>query len=106
VESPARVESAQRDWSLMLTLTPDAARLVRALTADAHLSPAAGLRIIIDPLHCSLSMHIATAPVQADSIVQSAGARVFLSPAAASRLDGRTLRADISPDRSAFFLDS
>jgi len=89
----------------MLTIDPDAARLVRALTDDAHLSPAAGLRIIIDPLHRSLSMGIADGPVRADTIVQTAGARVFLSPAAASRLDGRTLRAEMSSNRSVFFLD-
>lgn len=89
----------------MLRITPDAATLISTLTHDARLSPSAGLRIVIDPAHQSLSMGISDNPAPADTIVRSAGARLFLSPAAAARLHGRTLRAELSANRSAFFLD-
>lgn len=89
----------------MLTITKNAATLIHALTDDARLSPAAGLRIIVDSDHHSLSMGLAEGPAPADSVVSKAGARVFLSPAAARRLDTRTLQADLTDDRSVFFLD-
>ncbi|MDQ1684861.1 MAG: hypothetical protein QOC82_1598 [Frankiaceae bacterium] len=90
----------------MFQMTPDAAMLVRDLTDRAQSSAGAGLRIVVDPLHDSLSMHIATSPAADDVVVTRDGANVFLSPSAAHRLHRRTLRADLSPARSSFFLDS
>jgi Fe-S cluster assembly iron-binding protein IscA len=90
----------------MLTITEDAATLVRSLTKDADGSRQAGLRIIVDPVHHSLSMGIADSPASADSVVVGYGARLFLSPLAAARLNSRTLRAEVSRARSVFFLDA
>jgi Fe-S cluster assembly iron-binding protein IscA len=90
----------------MLRVTEDAANLVRTLTESAQSPDQAGLRIIVDPVNHSLSMGIANAASPADAVVRSGNARVFLSPAAARRLRNRSLRAEISEDRSLFFLDS
>jgi iron-sulfur cluster assembly protein len=89
----------------MLSITEDAATLIRTLT-NAEPSDQKGLRIIVDPVNHSLSMSIAGGPAPADAVVTNGDARVFLSSLAAHRLDGRTLRADISGDRSLFFLDN
>jgi Fe-S cluster assembly iron-binding protein IscA len=88
----------------MLSLTKLAATLVRTQTNRANSSADAGLRIVVDPVHNSLSMGIANGPSSADVIVAKDGARVFLSPSAADRLTDRTMGAEISVDRSAFFL--
>jgi hypothetical protein len=89
----------------MLRITEDAATLVCALTGDADRSGQSGLRIIVDPVHHSLSMGIASSPAPADEVISKNAARVFLSPSAAHRLRRRTLRAELSGDRSLFFLD-
>jgi Fe-S cluster assembly iron-binding protein IscA len=90
----------------MLSITRHAAKLVRTLTKRSNGSPDAGLRIRVDPLHDSLSMGIADAPAPADLVVTRDEARVFLSPKAAHRLGDRTMGAEITEDRSRFFLDS
>jgi hypothetical protein len=90
----------------MLRIAEDAATLVCALTNAADRSGRSGLRIIVDPVNNSLSMGIASGPALADAVVSRGGARVFLSPPAARRLHKRTLRAELSTDRSLFFLDS
>jgi Fe-S cluster assembly iron-binding protein IscA len=90
----------------MLSITKDAAVLVRTLTNHANSSPDAGLRIRIDPVHDSLSMGIVAEPAPTDAVVTRDEARVFLSPAAVQRLGDRTMRAEITDDRSLFFLDN
>jgi Fe-S cluster assembly iron-binding protein IscA len=90
---------------MMLRITDEAATLVRTVTGRADRSPQAGLRIIVDPVNHSLSMGIAATPAPADAVVRRGAARVFMSPSAADRLDGRTLRAELSEERSLFFLD-
>lgn len=89
----------------MLTITRDAAALVRVLTNATHLSEHAALRIMVDPVHHSLSMGLAATPRPRDAVVVSHGARVFLSPSAAHRLIDQTLGAEISAARTVFFLD-
>jgi Fe-S cluster assembly iron-binding protein IscA len=90
----------------MLRITEDAATLVTALTSAEDSSGQSGLRIVIDPVHRSLSMGIARCPQPADAVVSSGSARVFLAPSAAHRLRHRTLRAELTADRSVFFLDN
>jgi len=90
----------------MLTLTRDAATLVSTLRRDADLPNEAGLRIVVDPNHRSLSMGLARNPEPRDEVISSDGAHVFLSQPAAARLERRTLRAEITEERSLFFLDS
>jgi Fe-S cluster assembly iron-binding protein IscA len=90
----------------MFSITKHAAGLVRKLTIGANASPEAGLRIVVDPHHGSLSMGIADRPAAADVVVAKDEARVFLSPSAVRRLGDRTMRAEITEDRSVLFLDS
>ena len=89
----------------MLEMTADAARLVCHVTNRTDSSAEAGLRIVVDPVHDSLSMGVATAPASEDAVITRDGARVFLSRPAARRLHQRTLRAELSAKRSLFFLD-
>lgn len=87
----------------MMTMTKDAATLVRRLTDQATSGAEAGLRIIIDPIHHSLSMRISHSPTPADQLHTRDRARVFLSPAAARKVGSRTLHAEITDIRSSFF---
>ena len=89
----------------MLTITEEAAGLIRALRQDAELWEKAGLRIVVDPTSLSLSMGLAVTPAPGDAVVDRFGARVFLSPSAAYRLGGGTLKAEITEGRSLFFVD-
>ena len=88
----------------MLRITDDARTLICTLTTTKASADRSGLRIIVDPVHNSLSMSVAPCPEPADSVVTSGNARVFLSPSASRRLNRRTLQADISQHRSTFFL--
>ena len=90
----------------VLKITEDAATLVCTLTSDTGRRGQSGLRIVVDPIHHSLSMSIASGPAPADAVVRKGAAQVYLSPSAAHRLRRRTLRAELSADRSLFFLDS
>jgi iron-sulfur cluster assembly protein len=88
----------------MLRITEDAARLFRRLTSRAESSEAAGMRIVVNPIHGSLSMGVAERPGPDDQVHTQDEARVFLSPAAANKLDRRTIHAEITEDRSVFYL--
>jgi hypothetical protein len=50
-------------------------------------------------------MDVASAAEPRDVVVVSGGVNVFLSASAAERVTGGTLRAQLTDDRSAFFLD-
>ena len=89
----------------MLSISNDAARLVRTLAQDADLPDAGGMRIVIDPEHRSLSMGLARNPEPRDEVINVNGANVFLSPPASRRLERGTLKAAITEHRSQFFLD-
>lgn len=89
----------------MLLISDEAAQLVRTLTHDADLPEQAGLRIVVDPTHNSLSMALAAEPQPADVVVATQGARVFLTALASRRLQRRTLRAELTDSRTLFFLD-
>lgn len=90
----------------VLRITEDAATLVCTLIRDSDRCGQSGLRIVVDPIHHSLSMSIESAPAPDDAVVRRGAAQVYLSPPAAHRLRRRTLRAELSADRSLFFLDS
>lgn len=89
----------------MFQLTSDAARLVRTLVAGAALPKEGGLRISTGAARPGLSMGTAAACEIGDAVVTQHGATVFLSPPAARELSNATLRAEISAERSVFFLD-
>lgn len=87
-----------------LAVSQDAATLVRHLVETAGLPAGAGVRIVIDSHHHSLSMGLARGPEPQDEVISSDGARLFLSQPATGRLRHRTLRAELTDDRSAFFI--
>lgn len=88
----------------VLTVSPEAAALVRQLVETADLPDGAGVRIILDSRHHSLSMGLAHGPEPQDRVISSDGAHIFLSPPATGRLGSRTLNAEVTDLRSAFFL--
>jgi hypothetical protein len=90
----------------VLTFTADAAILVRRLIDATDLPDGSGMRIIVHPVHDSLSMDLAAFPHPEDALIATDGARLFLTGAASDRLRGSTLRAEISARRTAFFLDT
>lgn len=90
----------------MLTITENAAHLVRILMQKAGLAEdKSGLRIVIDADNDSLSMDLAEGAEATDSTVGDHGTHVFLSPPAAARLSERTLNAEVTETRSTFFLN-
>ena len=91
--------------SRALTTSADAATLICALLDERSLPLGAGLRIMLSGETNSLSMRIAPAPERGDVVISRAGAQVFLSSSAAARVAGRTLCAQVVPERPAFFLD-
>jgi Fe-S cluster assembly iron-binding protein IscA len=88
----------------MLTVTEEAAGLIRALGREVHAAAGSGLRIAIDAHHDSLWMALAPGASPGDTVVDVGGTRVFVSPAAAGRLATRTLQANRGAERSSFFL--
>jgi hypothetical protein len=90
----------------MLTVTKDAATLIRALAEKAGAPSQSGLRIVVDPLHNSLSMSLAACAAPGDEVAVSGDTPVYMSSAASQRLTMRTLHADTSETRSSFFLPS
>lgn len=89
----------------MLVVTSHAAQLVRHLVNEADLPYGSGMRIVVDPVHQSLSMSLASAPQPRDTVVTADEAHVFLTRSVSERLSGSTLRAQIAPTRQAFFLE-
>lgn len=88
----------------MLTVSPEAAVLVRQLVETADLPEGSGVRIVIDGQHHSLSMGLARGPEPQDDVILSGGACVFLSQPATGRLEARTLEAEVTDLRSVFYL--
>ena len=82
----------------MLTLTPDAASVIRDLVEHSDLPEAGGLRISDDPSGTSLTLSLAALPAEDDRILDEAGAHVFLAPHAADLLDDKTLDARTDGD--------
>jgi iron-sulfur cluster assembly protein len=94
----------------MLTLTDDARTAIQSLTATPDSSPDAGVRIAAagssDGAAQELALGVAAGPEPGDQVVDDAGARVFLEPAAALSLDDQTLdaRIDMEEQKIDFFL--
>jgi iron-sulfur cluster assembly protein len=80
----------------MLTLTTEATTEVRNLIDRPEMPDTAGLRIAKDPDQGALTLSLAAAPDEHDTVLDAAGARLFLDPEAAVALDGKVL--DTVPD--------
>ena len=79
----------------MLSMTDNAAALIRDLAAQQQGAPQSGLRIATDRAAGALTFALAEGPVQGDQAVDSGGARVFLDPPAAQILDDKVLDAAV-----------
>lgn len=89
----------------VLRVTLEAATLVQRLTQVKGLRPEAGLRITTDPVHQSLRMLMVPVPDPLDTVLTEHGAFLFIATAAEPALRRGTLRAELAPSRTAFFLD-
>lgn len=88
----------------MLSWTSNAATVIRSLIDEAGLADDSGLRFVIDPTRRSLAMSLAAGPQSHDDVLTCHGVRVFLDPAAAARLQDKTLDARTTGPARTFFL--
>lgn len=79
----------------MLTLTENAAAVIRDITGQEEVPDGAGLRIATDGSG-ALTLSLTPEPVQGDQVVNEQGARLFLDSDAAPMLDDKAL--DVSVD--------
>jgi Fe-S cluster assembly iron-binding protein IscA len=89
----------------MLTISPKALAVIRRVTAHPRLQVTSGLRI--GRRHSSrtpLEVRAVPRPRPGDRVVEHEGARLFLGPDAAQRLDGRELDAVTEPDGRVQFV--
>ena len=76
----------------MLAITETAALAINTLISENDMPEGAGLRIAAEPEGSdSLQLSVAPAPGDRDTVVESAGATVFLEPIAAQALEGQIL---------------
>ncbi len=89
----------------MLSLTDNAADLVRALTSRADHPDQAGLRIAPrgNGQEGKLAVAITGGPDAGDQVVETKGIRVFLDPVAAARLDDKYLDVNYTPGGDVSF---
>jgi iron-sulfur cluster assembly protein len=81
----------------MLAVTDNAATAIRDITSQEAVPPGSGLRIAADDDGNSLTLSLATQPVDGDQVVDSAGARLFLDRMAAMLLDDKELDVTVDP---------
>lgn len=78
----------------MITMTPQAHRVIRRVTAHPRVGRRSGLRIAArGPRTEDLKVRTAAAPEPGDRVVERDGARLYLDGTAAPRVDGRVLDA-------------
>lgn len=80
----------------MLTLTPKAADEIRNIVNQPEVPQGCGVRIANDGTSGELSMGLAAVPAEEDTVLDDAGARLFLDPQAAAVLDDKML--DVTAD--------
>lgn len=83
----------------MLVITETAALAINTLISENEMPQGAGLRIAPEPERPdSLQLSVAPAPRGDDTVVESAGATVFLEPVAAQALEGQVLDVHRIPE--------
>ena len=88
----------------MLTLTDTATTVVKSIVEKAPQGDAAGLRIHGDSADATnFNVAIVAGAEPGDSIVEAAGARVFLEPNASLALDDKVLDAEVSDSGAVTF---
>jgi len=80
----------------MLTLTENAQTAVKSIVSNGPEAETAGLRIHGgDDATAGFALSVVAAPEEADTVVDDAGARVFLDEGAAVALDDQVLDAQV-----------
>jgi iron-sulfur cluster assembly protein len=93
------------DWRhIILTLTEQAASMIRELLDHADLPDSAGLRIAQRDDHTALAMTLADEPSPDDLVIAERDVAVFLGPMAARRVQAQTLDANTTDTSTAFYL--
>lgn len=89
----------------MLTLTENAVRAIRSLTAqETDVADVGGLRIMSGGDQAStLQLTLAPSPIAGDEVVESDGARVFVEPAASGVLADKALDAAVDDEGGVAF---
>lgn len=89
----------------MLTLTDNAATVIKRLAAQADDAKAAGLRIgARDGDSSQFAVEISAAPEKGDEVVEENGARVFLDGTASPSLTNKELDAHVGEESVQFTL--
>lgn len=86
----------------MLTVTANAATIIKGLLTSSDEARAGGLRIGAKDDAAHLGVEIAPAPLPYDAVVEDGGARVFLDPVASPQLADRELDVVIEEGRVSF----
>lgn len=89
----------------MLTLTDNAADIVKQIADQVADADGPGLRIseADDTPDTGLVLAAVSAPEPGDQVIDDHGARVFLDPKAAEILDDKVLDAKVEPDGAVTF---
>lgn len=88
----------------MLTVTENAATIIRGLLTSADEADDGGLRIGAKDGAGSLAVEIAKAPMPDDAVIEDGGARVFLDPVASPQLSHRELDVVLEEGNVRFLL--
>ena len=89
----------------MLTVTHEASEAIRTLTDQVPELESAGLRISAEPGEngtAQIALSITDQPYEADEVVESEGAKVYVAEPVAEFLDDKTLDAEIQDEGVAF----
>jgi Fe-S cluster assembly iron-binding protein IscA len=88
----------------MLTLTDNAATVVKTIANQAPDAEGVGLRITTSDTNASeLNLSVVPEPDAADQVIENAGARVFLEPGVAFILDDKVLDAQVEENGAVTF---
>jgi Fe-S cluster assembly iron-binding protein IscA len=92
------------EGKLMLTMTENAQTAVKSIVSNGPEAETAGLRIhgAEDPTS-GFALSVVTAPEDTDTVVDEAGARVFLDAGAAAALDDQVLDAQVDTEGGVRF---
>lgn len=86
----------------MLAITETAAVAITTLISDSQMPEGAGLRIVQPEGSEALQLSVAPEPAEQDTVLESAGANVFLEPVAAKTLDDKVLDVQLEEDQYRF----
>jgi iron-sulfur cluster assembly protein len=92
----------------MLTITSDAAEVIRAVLSSPEVPDAAGFRISTAPQSLNgsgpaIALELAPQPREGDAVLEEDGAQVFVAPGAAAALSDKLLDAEVEPDGEVRF---